>query len=124
MRVATGTPAASAALDTLPYTGGDTTIAALAAGVPVATRIGVRHAERVTASILRHAGLGQLVADSDDAYVALAVRVATDAAFRDAQRAAVRAALSGASLTRPAIYTRALETAYLRALTEKKMLPR
>ena len=115
---------ADAALDTLPYSGGDTTVAALAAGVPVVARIGTRHAERVSASILRHAGLPQLVAGSDDAYVALAVRVATDAAFRDAQRAAVRAALGTASLTHPAIYTRALETAYLRALTEKRMLPR
>ena len=114
---------ADAALDTLPYTGGDTTAMALAAGVPVVTCAGARLAERMTASILRHAGLPQLVADSDDAYVALAVRLATDTAFRDAQRAAVRTAFGEASLTHPAIYTRALETAYLRALTEQKRLP-
>jgi len=115
---------ADAALDTLPYTGGDTTMAALAAGVPVVTRVGQRHAERMTASILRHAGLAQLVARDDDDYVALAVRLATDAAFRVDQRAAVRAALAATPFTRPTIYTRALETAYLRALTEKKLLPR
>lgn len=114
---------ADAALDTLPYTGGDTTTSALSAGVPVVTRAGTRHAERMSASILRHAGLPQLVAASDDAYVALAVRLAGDAAFREVQRTAVRIALSQASLARPAIYTRALETAYLRALTEKKLLP-
>jgi predicted O-linked N-acetylglucosamine transferase (SPINDLY family) len=114
---------ADAALDTLPYTGGDTTASALAAGIPVVTLAGTRHAERMSASILRHAGLPQLVAATDDAYVALAARLATDDAFRDAQRAAVRAALTPSPLTRPAVYTRALETAYLRALTEKKLLP-
>ena len=114
---------ADAALDTLPYTGGDTTAAALAAGVPVVTRAGRRHAERMSASILRHAGLPQLVAASDDAYVALAVRLATDSEYRETQRSAVRSAFALSSLTRPAHYTRALETAYLRALTEKKLLP-
>ncbi|MEP7275559.1 MAG: tetratricopeptide repeat protein [Betaproteobacteria bacterium] len=114
---------ADAALDTMPYTGGDTTAAALAAGIPVVTRAGARHAERVSASILRHAGLPQLVATSDDGYVVLALRLATDAAFREAQRAEVRGAFALSSRTRPAAYTRALETAYLRALTEKKSLP-
>ena len=114
---------ADAALDTLPYTGGDTTASALAAGVPVVTRAGVRHAERMSASILRHAGLRELVAASDEAYVALAVRLASDAVFREAQRAAVRAAFAPSPLTSAAVYTRALETAYLRALTEKKLFP-
>jgi protein O-GlcNAc transferase len=111
------------ALDTLPYTGGDTTAAALAAGVPVVTRAGLRHAERMTASILAHAGLTGLIADSDDAYVALATRLATDMAFRDAQRAAVRAAMTRPDLTDPVVYARALESAYVRALTEKRRLP-
>jgi protein O-GlcNAc transferase len=114
---------ADAALDTMPYTGGATTTAALAAGVPVVTRIGARHAERMTASVLRHAGLPQLVASTDGGYVALAVRLATDRAFREAQRAAVRAALAVPALTHAAVYTRALETAYLRALTERRLLP-
>jgi protein O-GlcNAc transferase len=111
------------ALDTLPYTGGDTTVAALAAGVPVVTRIGVRHAERVTASILAHAGLSALIADSDDAYVALAVRLATDATFRETQRSAVRTALARPDLTDPIVYARSLESAYVRALTEKRRHP-
>src|SRR4029077_1267702 len=56
-------------LDTLPYTGGDTTLAALDAGVPVVTLAGTRHAERMSASILRHAGLPELVAANEAGYV-------------------------------------------------------
>ena len=111
------------ALDTLPYTGGDTTLSSLAAGVPVVTRIGARHAERMTASILRHAGLNDLVATTDDGYVALAVRLATDIAFRTGQRAAVRNAMSNPKLAEPRTYAAALEDAYRRALSGKNLHP-
>jgi len=109
------------ALDTLPYTGGDTTIAALSAGIPVVTRAGVRHAERVSTSILSHAALPELIAEDDRGYVGLAIRLATDDAFRLAQRDRVRAAMTGTALTDPTSYTRALEDAYIRALTEKRL---
>jgi len=109
---------ADLALDTLPYTGGDTTASALAAGVPVVTRIGERHAERVTASILVHAGLSELVADDDDAFVALAIRVATDNAWRAQLRDRVRVAFSDPKLTDPSRYAAALERAYTRVLAQ------
>ena len=111
------------ALDTLPYTGGDTTVAALSAGVPVVTRAGMRHAERMSTSILAHVGLTALIASTDQGYVDLAIRLATDDVFRASQRAAVCAALGNTELTDPATYARALETAYIRALTEKRLLP-
>lgn len=114
---------ADLALDTLPYTGGDTTAAALAAGVPVVTRMGTRHAERMSASILRHAGLDDLIAADDDTYVALAVRLATDGPWREAMRAAVRAALSCPELADPVVYARALEDAYTRALSARHLDP-
>ena len=63
-------------LDTLPYSGGDTTLAALEAGVSVVTRAGQRHAERVSASILRHLGLDELVAPTDDEYLLRAIALA------------------------------------------------
>jgi protein O-GlcNAc transferase len=112
-----------AALDTMPYTGGDTTGAALAAGVPVVTRVGARHAERVTFSILAHRNLRETVAESDDAYVAIAVRLARDALFREAMRAAVRAALRDPAATDPVRYVRALEDALVRALLARRSLP-
>lgn len=111
------------ALDTLPYTGGDTTSAALAAGVPVVTLVGQRHAERMTYSILKHLGLEETIAATDDAYVALAIRLAEDQAFRTSQRAAIKRAYADSRLTDPVRYARALEQAYVRALAAKGVLP-
>ena len=103
-------------LDTMPYTGGDTTAAALDAGVPVVTRVGSRHAERMGYSILMHLGLTQTIAHTDDGYVELAVRLAQDRAFRDDVRAAVARAMGDPEATDPVRYARALEAAYDRAL--------
>jgi predicted O-linked N-acetylglucosamine transferase (SPINDLY family) len=107
------------ALDTLPCTGGDTTATALDAGVPVVTRVGARHAERMSYSILMHLSLTQTIAQTDDGYVDLAVRLATDAAFRDEVRIAVSMAMADPAVTDPARYARALEDAYARALAAK-----
>jgi predicted O-linked N-acetylglucosamine transferase (SPINDLY family) len=107
------------ALDTMPYTGGDTTAAALDAGVPVVTRVGARHAERMAYSILMHLGLTQMIAQTDDGYVALAVRLAQDRAFSDETRAAVTRAMADPAATDPVRYARALEDAYVRALSAK-----
>jgi protein O-GlcNAc transferase len=103
-------------LDTMPYTGGDTTAAALDAGVPVVTRVGSRHAERMGYSILMHLGLTHTIAQSDDGYVELAVRLAQDRGFRDEVRAAVVIAMRDPAATDPVRYARALEAAYDRAL--------
>jgi len=106
------------ALDTLPYSGGDTSAAALAAGVPVVTRIASRHAGRVTASILAHAGLHELIADSDERFVEVAVRLALDASWRAALRARVREAFSDPDLSNPVRHATALERACLHALAQ------
>lgn len=107
------------ALDTMPYTGGDTTAAALDAGVPVVTRVGARHAERMSYSILMHLALTQTIAQTDEGYVELAVRLAQDRAFRDQVRAAVAHAMADPAATDPVRYARALEDAYARALAAK-----
>jgi protein O-GlcNAc transferase len=87
------------------------------------TRMGLRHAERMSASILTHAGLNDLVADSDRRYLEIAIRLASDRAFRSAQREAICIAFALSELTDPVVYAHALETAYIRALTEKQLLP-
>ncbi len=103
-------------LDTMPYTGGDTTAAALDAGVPVVTRVGARHAERTGYSILMHLGLTQTIAHTDDGYVELAVRLAADRAFRGGVRADVARAMADPAATDPRRYARALESAFAHAV--------
>jgi predicted O-linked N-acetylglucosamine transferase (SPINDLY family) len=112
-----------AVLDTLPYTGGDTTAAALDMGVPVVTRVGERQAERMTYSLLAHLGVTATVAHNDDDYVAIAVRLARDSPWRDAVAAEIVAALPASGLADADRYTRSLESAYERALALKARKP-
>ncbi|MCM2328486.1 MAG: tetratricopeptide repeat protein [Lysobacter sp.] len=108
-----------AVLDTFPYSGGDTTLAALDGGVPVVTLAGRRHSERTSASILGHLGLDELVARSEDDYVALALRMARDAGYRAGVVARVGAATRQAREAGLGDYVRSLERAYLGALAQK-----
>lgn len=66
-------------LDTLPYNAHTTASDALWAGLPVLTCIGTTFAGRVAASLLRAAGLPQLVTHSLDEYESLAAHLAADA---------------------------------------------
>ena len=60
------------ALDTAPYTGGLTTCEALYMGVPVVTLKGGTHGARFGASLLKNAGLAELVAKSEREYAEIA----------------------------------------------------
>jgi predicted O-linked N-acetylglucosamine transferase (SPINDLY family) len=104
-----------AVLDTLPYSGGDATAAALDMGVPVVTRVGERAAERMSFSLLAHLGVTETVAGSDDEYAAIAGRLARDAAWRGAISQAIATKLPQSGLADFDRYTRSLETAYERA---------
>lgn len=69
-------------LDSIGWSGGNTTLEALAQDVPVVTFEGDLMRGRVSAGMLRMMGLPDGIAGSIDDYVALAVRIATDAAWR------------------------------------------
>lgn len=71
---------ADVGLDTWTYGGHSTTVDALWAGVPVVTRLGSHFPARVCASVLRAANLPELVADSQESYVAKAITLALDPA--------------------------------------------
>lgn len=105
-----------AVLDTFPYAGGDTTLAALDMGVPVVTLRGLRHSERVGVSILTHLGITETIADTEDEFVAIAVRLARDATFMAQTRGRIEVAVAATDVR---VYTRALEDAYTKIVAEK-----
>ena len=73
--------AADLFLDTLPYNAHSTTCDALWAGLPVVTCTGAFFSGRVAASMLKAAGLPELVTSNLDDYEALALKLATDPAL-------------------------------------------
>jgi Flp pilus assembly protein TadD len=86
------------ALDTFPYNGTTTTCEALFMGVPVVTFAGSTHAGRVGASLLRAAGLQELVATDEEDYVRRAVVLAGDAPRLGSLRAGLRDRLLSSGL--------------------------
>jgi CRISPR-associated protein Csy1 len=81
--------ACDAMLDTLRWSGGNTSLDAIAAALPIVTRRGRLMRGRQSAAMLELAGAAGLVAADDEAYVALAARLAADRDFREAQRASL-----------------------------------
>ncbi len=71
-------------LDSIGWSGGNTTLEALAQDLPVVTHEGTLMRGRVSAGILRMMGMPDTVASTTDEYVALAVRMARDPAWRAA----------------------------------------
>lgn len=74
--------AADVFLDTPDWSGGFTTLEALACGTPVAAIEGRFMRGNVAAGILRAAGLDELVARDEDGYVTLVARLAGDEEYR------------------------------------------
>jgi len=100
------------ALDPFPYNGTTTTCEALWMGVPVICLRGDRHAGRVGASIMHHAGFGEFVADSREEYTALASRLAEDPSRRAKLRNTLRDRLRESPLMNVQQFTETLESAY------------
>jgi predicted O-linked N-acetylglucosamine transferase (SPINDLY family) len=100
------------ALDTFPYNGTTTTCEALWMGVPVVTLAGRDHRSRVGATLLRSAGLAQLIASTPDEYVERAVGLAQDPKGLDELRRSRRGVMQRSPLMDAVPFTRALEAAY------------
>lgn len=71
-------PLADLALDTFPYGSHTTGADALLSGVPMVTRVWDTFPGRVGASLLRAAGLPELIADSDEHYLAIVLDLYRD----------------------------------------------
>jgi predicted O-linked N-acetylglucosamine transferase (SPINDLY family) len=79
--------ACDAMLDTLRWSGGNTSLDAIAAGLPIVTLPGRFMRARQSAAMLAIAGVPELVATDVDDYVAIASRLARERVFRDAASA-------------------------------------
>jgi protein O-GlcNAc transferase len=99
-------------LDTLPYNAHTTASDALWMGLPVVTCIGAAFPGRVAASILKAAGLPELVTQSLEDYEALALRLARDPVLLAAVKARIAAIKESCALFGTARFTRHLEAAY------------
>ena len=101
------------ALDPFPVNGATTTFQALWMGVPVVSLAGETYNSRIGGSILHHAGVGELVADTPEAYVTCARDLAGDLARRGTLRATLRERIAASPLCDAPTCARNVEAAYL-----------
>ncbi len=99
-------------LDPFPYNGTTTTCETLWAGVPVVALAGNAHVCRVGVSILTNVGLPELVAQTPEEYVEIAVNLANDLERLRHLRHILRDLMSKSPLRDPQSHARALERAY------------
>lgn len=102
------------ALDTYPYTGGQTTCEALYMGVPVVTLAGQRHGSRFGWSLLQNLGLGECCAASAEEYVQKAVSLAHDRQHLTELHRELRNRMQASPLMQAETYVRDVEQAYER----------
>jgi predicted O-linked N-acetylglucosamine transferase (SPINDLY family) len=100
------------ALDPLAINGATTTCESIWLGVPVVALVGTRFAQRAGLSILSAAGLGEFTAGSAQAYVDLAIHLATNLPLLAELRAGLRAHVAASALVDEVRFTRNLEGLY------------
>jgi len=101
-------------LDTLPFNAGTTASDALWLGVPLVTCSGKTFSSRMAGSLLRAAGLPELITHSLEEYEALALRLAREPDLLASYKAKLAANRNTCPLFDTVRFTRNLETAYIR----------
>jgi protein O-GlcNAc transferase len=110
-------------LDPVPYNGGTTSLQALWMGVPVVCKRGSSFVSRMGASFMSAARLNDWVADSDDAYVAIARQMAADRQALLALKRGLRERLKVLPGWDAKAHTRAMEHAFERMLAQQGQRP-
>ena len=82
-------------LDTIGFSGFNTALYAVEAGLPIVCREGRFLRGRLASAIVKQLGLPELVTPTEEAYVELAVRLASDRAYRQSVRERMEKARSG-----------------------------
>jgi len=100
-------------LDTLPFNAGTTASDALWAGVPVITRSGEAFAARMAGSLLHAIGMPELITNTPEEYVTLALRLGSDPAFLAATKATLAANRTTMPLFDTERFRKHIEAAYL-----------
>lgn len=100
------------ALDAFPYNGGTTTTEAIWQGLPVVSYWGDRWVSRTSATLLRSAGLEELVAKDVSAYVRLAVDLASESEKLKTMRDTMRDKLLASKACDTAAFARSMEQLY------------
>ena len=100
-------------LDSLPYNAHTTASDALWAGVPLLTCRGTAFPGRVAASLLTAVGLPELIAESESAYEALAIRLGRDPSLIDGLKQKLAANRLTFTLFDTDLFRRHIEAAYI-----------
>jgi protein O-GlcNAc transferase len=100
------------ALDTFPYHGTTTTCEALWMGVPVISLAGQTHVSRVGVSLLNSVGLPELIEQSAEEYVSIAVGLAKDLPRLTELRRTLRERMRASTLMDGPRFARDIEAAY------------
>ncbi|MGH8809264.1 MAG: hypothetical protein ACREX0_15430, partial [Noviherbaspirillum sp.] len=106
------------ALDPFPCNGGTTSLDTVWMGVPFVTLAGRHFTSRLGVTILSNAGLPQLIAHTEDEYVAIAAALGNDPARVQATRAGLRERVQAGPLMDAQRFTRHMEQAF-RAMWQK-----
>jgi predicted O-linked N-acetylglucosamine transferase (SPINDLY family) len=104
-------------LDTLPFNGGATVSDALWSGLPILTQIGNGFQGRMAASLLRASELPELIAESQEEYVAKAIELANNSDLLINYRKKLEEKRKLLPLFDTQKYTKSLEKAYIQMAT-------
>jgi protein O-GlcNAc transferase len=110
-------------LDPFPHVGGTTTCESLWMGVPTVTLAGPGFFERLSASNLHNAGLGDLCARTPEEYVQIAAQLAADRTRRTALRHGLRDQIRAHPLGQAELFVRDFEATIVRTLAEHTARP-